>query len=118
MGENHRAVGTHMERLAERYLVALGYRILERNYRCKLGEIDLIGLEKKILAFIEVKYRSSGCYGDPTCAVNYKKRRTICRVASYFRMTHPWLSSYQCRFDIVAITPSQIVLYRNAFESC
>ncbi|MCR5667228.1 MAG: YraN family protein [Eubacterium sp.] len=118
MGESTRALGAAKERLAEKYLTAVGYRIIERNYRCRSGEIDLIGLEKRILAFIEVKYRSSIRYGDPTCAVNHKKRRTICRVASYFRLTHPALASYQCRFDIVSITPQEIALYRNAFEIC
>ncbi len=118
MRGNTRQIGTEKERIAQGYLEAIGYRIVECNYRCRMGEIDLIGLEDEILSFIEVKYRKSEEFGDPTLAVNYKKRQTICRVASYFLLTHPVYRGMQCRFDIVAILPREIRLYRNAFSVC
>lgn len=116
--ENRRRVGTTYEELAAKYLERRGYQILERNYRCRLGEIDLIAREGNTLVFLEVKYRKTGAYGSPAEAVTFAKQRTICRVADYYRITHGISERQPCRFDVVAILGGQIEVIRNAFAYC
>lgn len=113
--ENRRRIGTVQEERAAAFLSGLGYRILERNFRCKRGEIDLIAEEDGVLVFLEVKYRKSGCCGSPAEAVTRSKQRTICRVADFYRMLKGIPESRSCRFDVVAILGDRVQLYRNAF---
>ena len=74
-------IGRKYEEKAAELLEKQGYFILERNYRCKQGEIDLIGKEGEYLCFIEVKYRSGLSYGSPLEAVTKAKQRKISRTA-------------------------------------
>jgi putative endonuclease len=113
--ENRRKIGADYERQAEEYLQTCGYRILERNYRCRQGEIDLIAREGEALVFLEVKYRRTAAHGLPSEAVTPAKQRTICRVADYYRLTHGIPDNTPCRFDVVSILGQEITLYRNAF---
>ena len=76
-------IGRKYEEKAAELLEKQGYFILERNYRCKQGEIDLIGKEGEYLCFIEVKYRSDLSYGSPLEAVTKAKQRKISRTALY-----------------------------------
>lgn len=114
--ENRRQLGNEYERRAEEYLRQKGYRIRCRNYRCRLGEIDLIGEEDGYLVFVEVKYRSDERKGAPQEAVDIRKQRKICRVADYYRMTHGCGDGVACRFDVVAILGEDVKLLRNAFS--
>lgn len=114
---NKRKIGAAYENLAAVYLEKQGYEILERNYRCRSGEIDLIAREKETLVFVEVKYRSSLREGDPLEAVNRKKQRIISRVARYYLLVHPEYLDISCRFDVVGVLEGEIRLLRNAFES-
>lgn len=114
--ENRRGIGTAYEERAARYLSSKGYRILERSFRCRIGEIDLIGEEGGVLVFVEVKYRRSSQCGMPSEAVTPSKQRTICRVADFYRMLKGIPESKCCRFDVVAILGDQVRLYRNAFS--
>ena len=114
--ENRRKIGTAQEEKAAEYLSSRGYRILERNFRCKLGEIDLIAEESCVLVFLEVKYRKSGRYGNPAEAVTPAKQKTICRVADFYRMSGRIAESQSCRFDVVAILGEEIQVYKNAFS--
>ncbi len=113
--ENRRKIGTAYEEKAAAYLRAQGYRILEQNFRCKFGEIDLIGEESGLLVFLEVKYRKSSQFGNPAEAVTPAKQRTICRVADFYRMSRRIGENQGCRFDIVAILGDQVQVYRDAF---
>ena len=113
--ENRRRTGAEYEEKATEYLEGLGWRILERNYRCRTGEIDLIAADGPALVFVEVKYRRSGAYGSPAEAVDGRKQRTICRVADYYRMRHGIPDGQACRFDVVAVQGEEICLLRNAF---
>ena len=96
-----------------------GYRIVARNYRKPYGEIDIIGWDKKVLAFIEVKLRSNADYGLPQDAVNMTKRRQICRVAKEYRNRHQ-LHDINYRFDIVSIQGNpgqeQVEILKDAFK--
>lgn len=113
---NRRKTGAVYEEKAAEYLTGLGYEILERNYRCRIGELDLIAREGQTLVFLEVKYRRTATYGEPAEAVGALKQRTICRVADFYRMTHRVSEEQPCRFDVVAVLGEEIFLYRNAFS--
>lgn len=113
---NKRAVGTAYEKLAGEYLKQQGYEILEYNFRCRIGEIDMIAKDGAYLVFVEVKYRSSGKSGNPLEAVNQRKQRVISKVASYYCLTHGYPDTKPCRFDVVAISGEEYTLIKNAFE--
>lgn len=114
--QNNRQVGTCYEESAIGYLEKLGYKIIEKNYRCPLGEIDIIAREGKYLCFIEVKYRSRKTYGEPVQAVNWKKQKRISLVASCYLMQHRYRDTTPVRFDVVGISKEEITLIRNAFS--
>ena len=78
-------MGTAYEKLAGAYLEQQGYEILEYNYRCRMGEIDIVARQGGYLVFVEVKYRSGDEKGNAAEAVRTANQRTICRVAVYYR---------------------------------
>ena len=98
------------------YLAGCGYRILERNFYSRAGEIDLVAAEGGYLVFIEVKYRSTDAFGYPEEAVTLKKQRTIVGTARYYMLKNGYPPETPCRFDVVAITGEKIRLVKNAFE--
>ena len=99
----HSDIGPLGERLAARFLrKQLGYRILRRNCRSKLGEIDLIARDGNEVVFVEVKTRSSRTWGDPETAVTPAKRRKLCRAAAAFAARNR-LREHPLRFDVVAV---------------
>ncbi len=112
---NTREIGKQKEKEAEFFLQKQNIKILERNFRCRQGEIDLVGLEKDVLVFVEVKYRKTNVSGRPEEAVSYYKQEKICRVCDYYRMTHPFFHSKRIRFDVVAIDENGLRWYQNAF---
>lgn len=112
---NKRAIGTAYERLAARYLVEQGYRILHQNYRCRTGEIDVVAQEGRYLVFVEVKYRRDPCCGDGQDAVDARKRHRICRTALWYLAEHRLSEETPCRFDVVAFAGQRITLLRDAF---
>lgn len=89
--------------------------ILERNFRCRLGEIDLVAEEDGTLVFVEVKYRRTARYGTAAEAVTSEKQRTICKVADYYRMLRQVPESRCCRFDVAAVQGGVVKVYRDAF---
>jgi putative endonuclease len=97
------------------YLKEQGYVILEKNFRCRMGEIDLIAREGSYLVFVEVKYRSNASLGDPLEAVDRRKQATIRKVASWYLMKKGLSDRVPCRFDVVGILGKEITLIRNAF---
>lgn len=113
---NNREVGTSFEQKAADFLIEHGYRLLERNFRCKLGEIDLIARDGEYLCFIEVKYRSSAIKGFPAEAINYNKIRRITRTAQFYLLSHKNSLNTPCRFDAVVILGNDISLIKNAFD--
>jgi putative endonuclease len=119
MQNTRQKFGERGESLAVWYLKRNGYKILEQNYRTKLGEIDIIAKEKKTIVFVEVKTRKSVRFGNPKWALTPKKQRKISMVAlSYLKATKQ--SDARARFDVVAITSNQdepqIEIVKNAFE--
>ena len=112
---NTRKKGAAYEQVAAVYLQNHGVRILERNYRNRRGEIDLIGKDGEYTVFIEVKYRKDDEKGSPAEAVNFAKQKTICKVADYYRMTHGMGEFSAVRYDVVAREGEIITWYKNAF---
>ena len=113
---NKREVGSIFEQKAADYLIQNGYKILTRNFRCKIGEIDLIATSEGYLCFIEVKYRSNTHTGLPGEAINFRKILKINRTAEYYLLTHKLPQDTPCRFDVVIILENEISLIKNAFE--
>ncbi len=114
-----KAKGDIGELLAAKYLKKHGYKILETNYRCTLGEIDIIAKHKRVLAFVEVKTRGSDSFGHPKTAVTRQKQRKISMVAlEYLKRTRQ--SGVKARFDVVAVHAlgdnPRIEIIQNAFE--
>lgn len=112
---NKREVGTTYEQVAVDYLARNGVKILEKNYRCRQGEIDIVGRHGEYLVFFEVKYRKDEKKGMPQEAVSYSKQKTICKVADYYRMIHKIGEFTAIRYDVVAICGEQLTWYQNAF---
>jgi len=118
-GTQKKELGKKGEDLALRFLKKNGYRIFERNYVCKMGEVDIIAKEKDTLAFIEVKTRTSTAFGPPQLAVNSAKQMQLSKVALYF-LKEKGIEDVKARFDVVAILLGpkgpEIELIRDAFD--
>lgn len=98
--------GRDWEGRAAAYLQRRAWKILERNFRTPVGEIDLIARRGDVLAFIEVKGRRSVRSGRPIEAVSPPKVRRICQAAALYLAQHP-LRSAVCRFDVVTVGPDK-----------
>ena len=108
-------LGRTAEAQAVKYLERQGYKILCRNFRIKRAEIDIIARDGKWLVFVEVKARSSGLFGRPSEAVDFKKQEKIIQAAwgymAFKKMELP------ARFDVIAIGPDGLEHIKDAFES-
>ena len=116
----HIRLGRRGEEAAERYLVSLGYRILERRYRTRTAEIDFIAEEGDTLVFVEVKTRSSLSCGAPAEAVDARKRARIARAAALY-LARCGGADVACRFDVVEVIEGtagalSVRLIRDAFQ--
>ena len=113
---NTRSWGSHYETRAADELVRRGYKILEKNFHCKYGEIDIVAADGDYLVFVEVKYRKNSETGDPTEAVDYRKIKKICATAKYYMMKNHISEYTPIRFDVVAILGDRFNLIKNAFD--
>jgi putative endonuclease len=114
-----RGVGQEWERLAQKELEAAGYRVLERNFRTRVGELDFVAEQEGVLCFIEVKGRRSAWFGAPEEAVTAEKQRRIYRAAQAYLLRRRE-ASVRCRFDVVTILEQEsrtdIRILRDAFQ--
>ncbi len=90
------------EEIASKYIISKGGKVIERNYRTRVGEVDLIAKLNGELVFVEVKSRSNINYGYPAESVNYKKKRKITNVAKYYILDNS-LENLSIRFDVIEI---------------
>lgn len=112
--QNTRKVGADYERAVGYYLEQQGYLIVECNYRCHKGEIDIIARDGEYLVFCEVKYRQDGKKGGPLEAVGRKKQKTLYQCAlSYLAVNR--IDAQPCRFDVIGIEGGQITHIKDAF---
>ncbi len=121
-GGSKQSTGAIGEKLASKFLKKQGYKIVEKNFRTSLGEIDIIALDRGTITFVEVKTRKSTTFGYPQEAVSSKKQKKISQVASMY-LNQKNLNSEKARFAVVAIllSPDQtdkIELIKDAFELC
>lgn len=112
---NNRKTGSIWEDKACEYLTSNNITILERNYRCHMGEIDIIGKDSDTYIFIEVKYRSSPRYGLSYEAVTPKKQHTIINVAKHYLISHNIPMNNKIRFDVCGFDNGIITYIKNAF---
>ena len=112
--------GQESEASAEQFLRGKGYRILERNLRTAIGELDLVADDHGVLVFVEVKARTSGAFGGARLAVDRRKQAKLIRLASqYLAQRH--LTDWPCRFDVVLVqgeseAPERVEHVENAFD--
>jgi putative endonuclease len=114
---NKRRLGKEFEEMASAYLTKKGYRIVEANFWCRTGEIDLIAKDGNYLVFIEVKYRKDSEKGTPLEAVDFRKIKNITRVSRYYLYKNQISEDQPCRFDVVSIMGKEITLIQNAFDA-
>ena len=105
-------LGRKGEQMAADALRERGYHIVERNFRCRYGEIDLIAEERDDLVFVEVKTRRGSAFGRPEEAVTLTKRRKLAEVASYYLDMHAE-GDRSWRIDVVAIDFNQDGKFRE-----
>ena len=115
----HLRTGTRGERAARWYLRFRGYRILERNYLCPPGEIDIIALKKGIIVFVEVRTRQAGALVDPMESIDDMKLAHFMDAARYYLTVRGQINT-RCRFDIVSVSSwgplmGRIRHYANVF---
>lgn len=112
---NCRKIGNKAEEMAAAEIEKRGCHILNRNYRCPQGEIDLIYKDGDVLVFAEVKYRRNLNKGWPEEAVDTKKQKKIRRTAMWYLNEMKIAEEINCRFDVISIVGSRLVIYENAF---
>ncbi len=115
--DSTRSLGSTEESKAAKYLEEQGCRIIEKNYSCRMGEIDLIYSDPdNVICFGEVKFRKERDRMDPSEAVTKGKQRKICRVSDHFRSKFSLDESFSYRYDVIAICPEEIRWIKNAFD--
>jgi putative endonuclease len=102
MFQRKETLGERGEKLALRFLQRKGYKILAQNYRCRVGEIDIVAQEGGKIVFIEVKCRQKLTFGPPQAAISEKKKLRLIKIAQFFLLEHH-LENSPCRFDVVTI---------------
>ena len=122
---NTRSAGASYEDVALAHLEKAGLALLERNFNCRYGEIDLVMNEQNVVVFVEVRYRRGaglrGGYGDGVDSVSAGKRAKLVRAAEVFLASHARFAQRPCRFDVLAIADGDsapvIDWRRNAFDA-
>ena len=112
-GTERAELGALGERLAAEHLERQGYRILERNFRCRMGEIDLIARRENELVFTEVKLRKDASHGEAREFVAASKQRKLLLTAEYYLAARPWAQELQARFDVI-----EVYAPRGTEENC
>lgn len=115
-----RRKGGRFEELALGWLLARGLKLVQRNYRCKLGEVDLVMRDRDILVFVEVRFRGARGQVPPCETVDFRKQRKLLRTASHFLLWNRALAELPCRFDVLGISAAgadpQYEWIRDAFR--
>jgi putative endonuclease len=108
------------EAAALAYLQRAGLQLVLRNFRCKAGEIDLVMLDGRTLALVEVRYRASEQFGGAAASVTWRKQRRLAHAAEYLLLAHRELRRYPARFDVVALSAApeyEVEWIKSAFNA-
>ncbi len=101
------STGEHYEKRAACLLEEAGLIVLERNFRCKTGEIDIICSDGPGLVFVEVRYRQNPRFASAAASVTLAKQRKLIRTAEYYLQRRGWLNQRPCRFDVLAFSSTR-----------
>jgi len=120
MSRERQLLGQKGEEAAYKFLLRHGYEILARNYRCKLGEIDIVARDGATLVFVEVRARGGESFGTAEESVDWRKQQRLRRLAHYYLVSE-YKKEVECRFDVITIKYNRheaieaIKLYQEAF---
>ncbi len=119
---NSQQSGQAAEALARQFLEQRGLRLLAQNWRCRLGELDLVMLDSDTVVFVEVRYRRYSAWGGAAESVDARKREKLSRAAQHFLQQESRWAKHPCRFDVIAITadspaPAPLNWIQNAFDT-
>ena len=117
---NRKLFGNYGEDVASRYLSRNGYKILQKNFRTKFGEIDIIAKEENTIVFIEVKTRENDKFVSPFAAINKNKQEHIIKASLCYLKNKRLFEKVKCRFDVVSVLSNdynKIELVKDAFRS-
>ena len=115
MTQNKRQTGSHYEDQVAAFLKQQGFLILEQNFHCRRGEIDLIARDGKYLVFIEVKYRKNGAFGSALDAIDIRKAAQVRQIAAIYLHQKRYPEDTPCRFDAAGVDNNRITYIKNAF---
>lgn len=101
---NRKELGNRGEEEAGKFLCGMGWQVLEKNYRCRIGELDIVAKDTTgALVFVEVRSRSGVSHGLPEESVDYRKQNKLRMLAQQYLLARPKLANSSCRFDVVAV---------------
>lgn len=109
--------GNKAEARAEAFLLARGFSLLERNFLCKVGEIDLLMRDGNCLVFVEVRFRKNANFGSALETVNHSKQKKLIAAAQFYLSRNPLPAGATVRFDVIGITGDDIQWVVNAFHA-
>ena len=113
-------IGSDAEHQAEQFLEKQGLKLIARNYRSRLGEIDLIMQNNSTLVFVEVRKRTHHKYGGAAASVDFRKQRKLIQTARFWLANNYRYQSHSCRFDVIAIESNGeipgCIWYKDAFR--
>ena len=120
MAASKRLIGKNAEESASAFLQSKGLKLLEENFNCRMGEIDLIMQDNQHVVFVEVRMRKPNHYGSAFESITRSKQLKIIRTATLYLQQKKWYDKVPCRFDAIAVTPTlsepTIEWIRNAFS--
>ncbi|GAA0912287.1 YraN family protein [Luteibacter anthropi] len=111
-----RATGDHFEGAALSFLQARGLRLIQANFLCRHGEIDLVMRDGEVVVFVEVRYRRGSAFGGALASVTAAKRRRIVSAAHIWLAGRPFDARRPCRFDVVGFEGAVVEWVRGAFD--
>ena len=109
-------IGHRAEASACDFLTRRGLTFVAQNYRCRLGEIDLIMQDKQTLVFVEVRYRQNKHFGDSIESVTWTKQQKIIRTAEHYLQHQHLAHTPECRFDVLGFSASDVTWIQDAFQ--
>ncbi len=115
MVAQHLLEGCAAEQRACDYLQSAGLILLAKNWRCAMGELDLIMRDREDIVFVEVRMRKKGHFGDAAESVQQAKQSKLIRAAKAWLQQHPALADHACRFDVIGITGDTLRWIKHAF---
>ncbi|MEO0443110.1 MAG: YraN family protein [Pseudomonadota bacterium] len=110
--------GDHAEAIAKQFLERQKLQVVEQNYRCRQGEIDLVMKHKHCLVFVEVRCRKNSRFGSAIETIDTRKQRKLIRAALHFLSKNKGFANYSCRFDVIGIEYDQAQQSRLAQDNC